>query len=50
MEMAAHHVVENIYIHGCQAHALGQDGVSDMHSTDIPTPDGPEEEVLFFWF
>ena len=39
----AHHVVENIRIHGHQAHAFGQDGVSDVHSTDIPTYDRPEE-------
>ena len=41
--MMAHHVVENIYIHGRQIHAFGQDGVSDVHSTDIPTNDGPDE-------
>ena len=41
--MMAHHFVENIRIHGHQAHAFGQDGVSDVHSTDIPTYDGPEE-------
>jgi hypothetical protein len=38
----AHHVAENICIHGRQIHAFGQDGVSDVHSTDIPTHVGPE--------
>jgi hypothetical protein len=41
--MMTHHVVVNIRIHGHQIHAFGQDGVSDVYSTDIPTHDGPEE-------
>ena len=41
--MMACHVVENIYIHGRRIHAFGQDGMSDVHSTDIPTHVGSEE-------
>ena len=41
--MMVHHVVEDICIHGHRAHAFGQDGVSDVHSTDTPIHDGAKE-------
>ena len=41
--MMVHHVVEDICIHGHRAHAFGQDGVSDVHSTNIATRDRPKE-------
>jgi hypothetical protein len=41
--MTVHHVVEDICIHGHRAHAFGQDGMSDVHSTDIPIHDGAKE-------